>query len=310
MLTYLQDVVHTLSEDERDTLSLICKWVCDGSQKAQYKETFKNDSDSDAYIFQSSFIPLQLICGTNNKLVWQNPTPSSPRYCRPMRIRFVKESSDITNDEFNNVQSATSSLHDTKVTVADKYFSVKHTLLLTMIEAKVCNAAPHATSTMRCYICGETSKDYNNLSTKNEVTPEKIQFGLSILHVRIRLFEGILHVADKLPVQKLQLRSEDENAIVKQRKLEIQEEFRTKMGLLVDVPKPGCDNTNDGNRSRRFFADLELAGAITGIDVNLIYRFKVILEVISSGHKINTGKYSKYATDTAEIMSDYIRGIQ
>jgi hypothetical protein len=114
------------------------------------------------------------------------------------------------------------------------------------------DAATHKTSTMRCYICGETSKDYNNLSIKKEVTPETLQFGLSILHARIRLFESIWHVAYKLPVQKWQLRSEDEKVIVKQRKMEIQEEFRTKMGLLVDVPKPGCGNTNDGNTSRRF----------------------------------------------------------
>jgi hypothetical protein len=175
-----------------------------------------------------------------------------------------------------------------------------------MIDARVCNAATYTTSTMRCYICGEPSKDYNNLSIKKEVTPEALLFGLSILHSRIRLFESILHVAYKLPVQKWQLRSEDEKAIVKQRKLEIQEEFRTKMGLLVyvDVPKPGCGNTNGGNTSRRFFTDPELSGAITGIDVNLIYRLKVILEVISSVHKINTEKYSKYATDTAEM---YVR---
>jgi len=169
-----------------------------------------------------------------------------------------------------------------------------------MIDAKVCNATTLTTSTIRCYICGETSKDYNNLSIKKEVTPETIQFGLSILHARIRLFESILHVAYKMPVQKWQLRSEDE-AIVKHRKLEIQEELRTKMGLLVDVPKLGCGNTNYGNTSRRFFADPELAGAITVIDVNLIYRFKVILEVISSGHKINIEKYSKFDTDTAEM---------
>jgi hypothetical protein len=91
------------------------------------------------------------------------------------------------------------------------------------------------------------------------------------------------NIAYKLPVQKWQLRSEDEKAIVKQRKLEIQE-LRTIMGLPVDVPKPGC-NTNNGNKNknRRFFTDPELAGAITGIDVNLIYRFKVILQAISCG---------------------------
>jgi hypothetical protein len=89
-------------------------------------------------------------------------------------------------------------------------------------------------------------------------------------------------------VQKWQLRSEDEKAIVKQRKLEIQKEFRTKMGLLVGIPRPGCGNTNYGNTSRIYFVHPELAGAITGIEVNLINRFKVILEVISSGYKINT----------------------
>jgi hypothetical protein len=34
LLTYLQEVVHTLSEDERDTL-LKCKWGCDGPQQTQ-----------------------------------------------------------------------------------------------------------------------------------------------------------------------------------------------------------------------------------------------------------------------------------
>jgi hypothetical protein len=122
-----------------------------------------------------------------------------------MRIRYDKESSDITNDEINYTQSATNTLHDTKVILADKHFSVKHTLLLIVIDAKVCNAATHTTSTMRCYICGETSKDYNNLSIKKEVMPETLKFGLSILHAMIRLFESTLHVAYKLPVQKWQL---------------------------------------------------------------------------------------------------------
>ena len=111
-----------------------------------------------------------------------------------MSIRFVKESSDITNNEINYIQSATSSLHDTKVTLTDKHFSVKHTLLLTTIDAKVCNAATLTTSTTRCCICGEISKDYNNLSIKKEIMPETLQFGLSILHARIRLFESILRV--------------------------------------------------------------------------------------------------------------------
>ena len=54
------------------------------------------------------------------------------------------------------------------------------------------------------------------------------------------------------------------------RKQKIQLDFRNKIGLIVDVPKPGFGNSNDGSTSRRFFADPELAAEILCIDYNLI----------------------------------------
>lgn len=301
LLMYLDEVLHTLNEEERRTLIIICKWGCDGSQQAQYKQKFQNDSDSDTNIFQCSFVPLQLACGTNNKIIWQNPTPSSPRYCRPMRIRFVKESADIINEEINYIKTALNSVQPSEVTLENKTFFVKHTMMLTMVDGKVCNAATSTKSTMRCYICGLTSKDFNDLSQKSKVKPEALEFGLSILHARIRIFESLLHVAYRLPIKKWRLNTEAENIIVNQRKADIQQNFRTQLGLIVDVPKPGYGNTNDGNTSRRFFIDPSLAAEITGIDENLIYRFKVILETISSGHKIHLEKFTEYTRKTAEL---------
>lgn len=67
------------------------------------------------------------------------------------------------------------------------------------------------------------------------------------------------------------------------------------------MPKAGLGNTNDGNTSRRFFVDPTIAAEITGIILDLIYRLKVILGCISSGHKINVDKFSKYARETAEL---------
>jgi hypothetical protein len=60
-------------------------------------------------------------------------------------------------------------------------------------------------------------------------------------------------------------------------------------------------NTNDGNTSRRFFSDPDTASDITGIDINLIRRLKVILETLSSSHSIYTEKFEKYAEDTAKL---------
>lgn len=125
-----------------------------------------------------------------------------------------------------------------------------------MVDGKVCNAATDTKSTIRWYIC-------NNLTKSKEVDKNALQFGLSILHARIRLFESILHIAYKFTIRKCKVH------IVKQRKVEIQKEFRNKLGLIVDVPKAGLGNTNDGNTSRRFFNDPKLAAEITCVDITL-----------------------------------------
>lgn len=70
--------------------------------------------------------------------------------------------------------------------------------------------------------------------------------------------------------------------------------------MIVDRPKANYGNTNDGNTSRRFFENPALAADITGIDYELIYRLKVILETISSGHIIDVQKYDAYAIETAK----------
>ena len=300
LLSQLNEVIKSLDEMEQKSLVLFCKWGCDGSHQAQYKQTFENDMDSDANIFQSSFVPLRIICESNAKVVWQNPTPSSPRYCRPIRIRYVKESSKVINDEIKYIQSAIDSLKTTKVNLFDRQLSVKYIMMLTMVDGKVCNAATQTTSTMKCYICGASSKDFNNIGAEKEVNPDHLQFGLSILHARIRLFEALLHLSYKLPVRKWRL-SGNEKEVVKQRKAQIQEEFKSRMGLLVDILKPGFGNTNDGNTSRRFFAEPEVSAEITGVDYNLIYRFKVILETLASCYKINTEKFGKFNKETAKL---------
>ncbi|XP_045509227.1 uncharacterized protein LOC123704774 [Colias croceus] len=300
---FLEEVLVTLNDNERESLTLICKWGCDGSQQSRFKQKFTDDADSDANIFISSFVPLKIVCGENNeKTVWQNPTPSSPRFCRPIRFRFIKESTDITKEEISYVENATKSLTPTTVNLDGGEFKFRHIMKMTMIDGKICNAATNTTSTSRCYICGATSKDFNDLSKRNESSPEALDFGISVLHARIRLFESILHLAYKLPVKKYRERRTPEEKLLEQnKKKDIQERFRTETGLLVDMPKANFGNTNDGNTSRRFFEDTELAAEITGINHELIHRLKVIIEAISCGYNIDVAKYDSYALDTAKL---------
>lgn len=170
-----------------------------------------------------------------------------------------------------------------------------------MVDAKVCNVATDTLSTMRCYVCKATVKEFNKLETRREENPDTFKFGLSILHSRIRLFESLLHLSYKIPIKKWQARSISEKQLYKETKLRIQQALKEEMSLLVDIPKAGFGNSNDGNTSRRFFADPETAARITGVHIDLINRFKTILEVISSGHKIDTEKLSIFCKETKEL---------
>lgn len=293
-----EEVLEQLTESEKQSLLLISKWGCDGSQQVQYKMRFENETDSDANIFQSSLVPLQLVYGAEKKMLWQNPTPSSPRYCRPIRIRFIKETTDVTNEEIEYIETQIKELNKTKID--DK--SVKHKIVFTMVDGKVCNAATHTKSTMRCYICGATSVEFNDLTKERPCNIDNMRFGLSLLHARIRFFESILHVAYKLPIKKWRARlSDEEKQLVETRKKDIQNKFREELGLLVDIPKANFGNTNDGNTSRRFFEEYEKSAEITGIDKNLIYRLKVILDTMCCGIKINSEKFEIYCKETAEL---------
>ncbi|KAF2891943.1 hypothetical protein ILUMI_14230 [Ignelater luminosus] len=78
-------------------------------------------------------------------------------------------------------------------------------------------------------------------------------------------------------------------------------QFRQETELLIDIPKPGFRNTNDGNTARRFFQGPEISARITGIDQMLIYRFSVLLKASSSGYDVDPQLYDLYAFDTAKI---------
>ncbi|XP_050504471.1 uncharacterized protein LOC126883234 [Diabrotica virgifera virgifera] len=301
LLQYLTEVIDTLSEFEKQHLTLISKWGCDGSNQTQFKQKFANTDDDDANIFLSSLVPVRMVVfvnGETRKIVWQNPVPSSVRFCRPIRARFIHETKDITKEEISYIEQQARNLKET--TGMEDSVKINHTILFTMVDGKVCNAATDTASTMRCYICGQTSKDFNKLERGN-VCEESLRFGLSILHARIRFFELLLHLAYKAPLQKWQARTAEEKHVLKETKQKIPKSFKEEMGLLVDIPKVGYGNSNDGNTSRRFFNDPECSSRITGINLDLIKRFQIILEVISSGYDIDPSKFDYFAHTTAKL---------
>lgn len=172
-----------------------------------------------------------------------------------------------------------------------------------MVDTKICNDLTGTKSAMKCFICGANPLSMNKLNSINTKPPneEHFGYGASSLHAWIRSFECLLHIAYNLPFKSWSVRGDENKKIKDERKQKIQHDFRKELGLLVDIVKQGSGKTNDGNTARAFFTNYKTSACITGIDEQLIKRFYVILQTISSGYEINIEAFKKYTQETAEL---------
>ena len=68
----------------------------DGSRNhSRYKQ---GGLAEDYHMFVTSLVPLRLVT-TAGTVVWNNNTPNSPRYCRPLALAFQKETPELIRDE-------------------------------------------------------------------------------------------------------------------------------------------------------------------------------------------------------------------
>ena len=151
---------------------------------------------------------------------------------------LIRQEETLINTEIANLSPYICNFHG-------KNIEVNFQLHFTMLDGSVSNILSNTNSCAKCYICGASPKEMNSerVAEKTKKT-EHYRFGLPSLHSWIRFFECLLYI------------SYEENtklfAINKQR---IQEEFKSRLGLIVDKPKPGYGSSNDGNTARRFFSN-------------------------------------------------------
>lgn len=187
------------------------------------------------------------------------------------------------------------------MTLNNQQMKIHHQLMLTMIDGKICNVLSKTSSSQTCYICRSTPKSMNITQTAQNIEEKYYEFGISSLHGWIRCFECLLHISYRLDIKAWQVKSESMKANVAKRKEDIQNKFKMTLGLIIDRPKQGFGSTNDGNTARTFFKNYEKSAEITGLDKNLILKFSVILQALSSGHEIDISKFEKYAKETKDL---------
>lgn len=132
------------------SLEMLYKWGCDGSSgHSQYKQNFNDNSSlsTDQNIFIFSIVPLELRCLLNDNntndgkydIIWENPTPSSTRFCRPIKFMFKKETAENTREEVKDIETQISELHNSNITYNNRTIQIKHTLIFSMVDGKVHN---------------------------------------------------------------------------------------------------------------------------------------------------------------------------
>lgn len=132
-------------------------------------------------------------------------------------------------------------------------------------------------------------------------------YGLSALNARIRVFEYLLRISYRLNVQKWAVKKPEDKVKFHEKKKEILEIFWKKMSLLVDYVKQGGGNSNNGNTARRLFSNPTLSASITGLQLEVIQKFSMILQIISIGHPIEVNKFRDLCIETAILISKNCR---
>lgn len=252
----------------------------------------------------TSMVPLRLTSFYDkNIIIWNNNRPSSTRYCRAIQFQYTKETTEKIKSEKQRMDDEIAQLRETEIEKFGITFKINHQMIFTMIDGKIAQAITDTPSSSSCFICGSKPSQMNNLAeiSKRSNKEEALKLGMSPLHARIKFMECILHIAYNLSFKKWS--TTPETRIQKEEtKRKIQETFYNKLGLRIDIVKQGSGSSNNGNTSRRFFADPKITAEITGVDEELIRRFATILQTINCGEEINSEKFGSYAYKTAKIF--------
>jgi hypothetical protein len=152
------DVIQSLDESITNNITLHIKWGHDGSSAAEYKQKFSESDSSDANILCTSIIPIRMPSLDDEIIIWNNPRPSSTRYCRPLRLQFAEETVESTLSEKTIVENQIANLKSFNTVLKDRNIEVHYQLYFTMIDGKVRNAITDTKSALKCYICKLTSK--------------------------------------------------------------------------------------------------------------------------------------------------------
>lgn len=171
----------------------------DGADDYQvYEQAFLEDAKSvgdDSHIFFVCYAPLILRAVSSHKKIWENPSPFSTNFCRPIRLIFEKETGEFVRDIHDQITSEIESLTSVQVNLGNgKEITASFSLVLTMVDGEVFNLITRASSNA-CPLCRASLVDLNDFLKHFCQRIPPVDFIMSILHAKQRTFDHLSQIA-------------------------------------------------------------------------------------------------------------------
>lgn len=144
---YIENIFATANEVELKSLELLYKWATTNIQTKVWKFLWQ---------WLKHFPKLFSSFDINKQHKWISKSYGSRRlqscslFCFLIRIRFIHENNNIIQEY---IEEQSRNLINTEVLTAYGLLCVQFRLVLTIVDAKVCNAITSINSTMWFYIC-------------------------------------------------------------------------------------------------------------------------------------------------------------
>ena len=189
------------NEQQRQSipLTVLYKYGSDGSgSHARYSLPLHGDVNAnfdETHIFATFICPIKVF--HDSYVIWHNPSPSSPIFCRPVKLEFAKENEDTVVKEFQRMANEIQKMNPT----VSGNFNITHEFIPTMIDGKVSQTLSGTRSSSTCYLCSPPTKPslMNSLSDIAKKSPsyEMLRYGISPLHLYLNSLDLVLHLAYK-----------------------------------------------------------------------------------------------------------------
>ena len=148
------------STDDNE-IKFVFKTGIDGAtSNAEYRLPFKDDSSSDQYFYIVTFCPVSL--ELNGKILFHLEDLGSTLFTRPLCVCFKKETPEIVQTEFANLVDSFSDEFTMEMSQGTTV-KISCQMKQTMLDGAAVNAIVGNKSTLKCYICDKSFKDFKGM---------------------------------------------------------------------------------------------------------------------------------------------------